>query len=83
MTFFMNVSGGYWRAWYNSDYDKEGFYVKKNGVAITDLPGRKVERKKFLRRSILGRTKRKPRKVVYYVNAAGENVYIRSEIATE
>lgn len=83
MTFFMNVSGGYWRAWYNSDFDREGFYVKKNGEAITGLPGRKVERKKFLARSIRGRTARKPRKVVYYVNALGENVYIRSEIATE
>lgn len=83
MTFFMNVSGGYWRAWYNSDFDKEGEYVKKNGVTITGLPGRKKARKKFLSTSIRNRTTLKPRKVVYYVNALGENVYIRSEVATE
>jgi len=83
MTFFMNVSGGYWRAWYNSDFDREGYYVKKNGVEITGLPGRKVERKKFLRTAIRNRTTLKPRKVVYYVNASGENVYIRSEVATD
>jgi len=83
MTFFMNVSGGYWRAWYNSDYDKEGYYTKKNGVVIEGLPGLRTERRKFLARSIRERTRRKPRKVVYYVNASGENVYIRSEVATD